>query len=283
MASSILTSETGVEKLGEEKLSLKDKSIHLSIEFRENQLLTTILDKYSNQYLAWTNFPINDKELSLNAVIKDELFSFSPSSVSIVLTKNSSILVPSLYFKKEALNSYLITQALNKPEETPCYDYIKNLDSYNLYTVNKSFYILRDKYPSAVLRHHISIFLEYILIENKNSQEDNVYVCIFPNYMDVAVLQLGKLTLSNRFYFENSNDFIYHLLWVYEQIGLNTEKTACTFYGEVEKNSDICKLSLKYIKKLKLGDRNEKATYSIPLNSLSPHKYRSLFTQYLCI
>ncbi len=283
MASSTLTSETRVEKLPEEKLSLKDKSIHLSLELRENQLLAAMLDKHSNQYLAWASFPINENDFSLNSITEDELFFFSPSSISIVLTKNSAVLIPSLYFKKEALSSYLGMQALSNPEETPCYDYIKNLDSYNLYTVNKSLYLLRDKYPNAVLRHHTSIFLEYILIENKNSQDDKVNVCIFPHYMDVAVLQSGKLILSNRFYFENSSDFIYHLLWVYEQIGLNTKKIACIFYGEVEKNSDIYKLSSKYIKQVKLGDRNEQASYSIPLNSLSPHKYRSLFTQYLCI
>ncbi len=273
---------TTVEKLTEEKFPLKNRSIHLSVEVREKQLLAALLDKHSNQYIAWASFPITEAESIIN-LLKDEFLSSSTSSTSVVFTPKSSILVPALYFKKEAVRDYLETQQLNKADESPCYDYIKNLDSYNLYTANKSLALLRDKYPNAVFRHHTSIFLEYILIENKNSKEDKVHVSIFTNYIDVAVLKEGKLILSNRYYFENGSDFIYNLLWVYEQMELNAEKVACIFYGEVEKASEIFKISSRYIKNVQLGHRNEQSAYSIPLNSLSAHKYRSLFTQYPCV
>jgi hypothetical protein len=274
---------TVIEKLAEEKLSLKNRSIHLSLELRENALLTALLDKHTNQYIGWALFPLSDKEFSFNKIAEDAFFSTSPASISIVFAQNSSLLVPALYFKKDSVKDYLQTQALDKTGETPCNDYIKNLDSYNLYTVNKALGIFQDKYPNAVFRHHTSIFLEYILIESKNRAVDSIHVCVFNNYMDVAVLQSGKLILSNRYYYQNSSDFIYNLLWVYEQMGLNAEKVACVFYGEIEKSSEIFKLSSTYIKSVKLGERNEQSTYAIPLNSLSPHKYRSLFTQYLCV
>jgi hypothetical protein len=277
--------ETGsvIEKLTEEKFPLKDRNLHLSLELRENQLLAALLDKRTNQYIAWASYPVNGKEFSLNTLAEDDLLSSPASGVSVVFTANNSILVPALYFKKEAVTDYLKTQLLDKPDEKANYDYIKNLDSYNLYTVNKAIDIFRNKYPNAVFRHHSSIFLEYVLIENKNAEQDKVYVSVFTNYMDVVVLQAGKLILSNRYTFENSNDFIYHLLWLYEQLSLNAEKVPCIFYGEIEKSSDTFKLATTYIKQVKLGERNEQSSYSIPLNSLSPHKYRSLFTQYLCV
>ncbi|HWY97490.1 MAG TPA: DUF3822 family protein [Bacteroidia bacterium] len=273
---------TTVEKLTEENFPLKNRRIHLSVEVREKQLLAALLDKHSNQYIAWASFPITETEPIINS-LKDEFLSTSTSSTSVVFTPNSSILVPALYFKKESVRNYLETQQLNKADECPCYDYIKNLDSYNLYTVSKNISVLQEKYPNAVFRHHTSIFLEYILIENKISKEDKVHVSIFTNYMDIAVLKEGKLILSNRYYFENGSDFIYNLLWVYEQMELNAEKVTCIFYGEVEKASEIFKLSSRYIKNVQLGQRNEQSAYSIPLNSLSAHKYRSLFTQYLCV
>ena len=274
---------TVVEKLVSEKFSLQNRAVHLSLELREKQLLAALLDKHSNQYAAWALFPINDKESPLHTILEDELLGHSFSSVSVVATANSALLVPALYFKKESVKDYLDAQQLSKPDETPCYDYIKSLDSYNLYTFNRTLDILRKKYPNASFRHHSSIFLEYVLIENKGSKEDKVYAQVFANYMDVVVLQAGKLILSNRFYFTTSSDFMYYLLWVYEQMGLNTSATPCVFYGEIEKSSEIFKLASNYVKLISLGQRNEQSTYSIPLNSLSPHKYRSLFTQYLCI
>ncbi|MGP8214062.1 MAG: DUF3822 family protein [Bacteroidia bacterium] len=283
MASNTLNISGIVEKLTEEKFPLKDRSIHTSIEIREKQLVVAILDKHSNQYICWASFLLEEKGNTLNNILEDEFLTQPSSSISIVFTPNSSILVPSPYFNKESVKDYLDTQLFNKTDETPLYDYIKNLDSYVLYTVNKTYAMLRNKYPNALFRHHSSIFLEYILIENKSTKEDTVLACVFTNYMDIAVLQRGKLVLSNRYYFENSSDFIYYLLWIYEQMILDVEKVQCIFYGEIEKASEIYKLSSRYIKNVTLGRRNEQSTYSIPLSSLSAHKYRSLFTQYLCV
>jgi hypothetical protein len=271
------------ELLTDEKLPLKNRSLHLSAELREEYLLACLFDKHSNQYIGWASYPVKGKENTLEKVLEEPIFN-SSATVSIAFAPNSSLLVPALYFKKEAAIDYLKQQQLDKANETPSYDYIKNLDSYNIYTINaKTLATLRDKFPSAIVRHQSSIFVEYLITENKNSQEDKVSVCVFNTYMDVVVLQGSKLILANRYYYENNSDFMYNLLWVFEQLKLNAEKTLCTFYGEIEKSSEIYSLSAKYIKKIKLGDKNEQASYSIPLNTLSPHKYRSLFTQFLCV
>lgn len=274
---------TVIEKITDEKFPLKNGSLHLSIEVRENQLLTALLDKHANKYIAWALFPLTEKEATLNTIFEDTLFSEPFISTSAVLTKNSALLVPALYFKKESVKDYLSTQQLNKPDEIACYDYIKNLDSYNLYTADKSIEAIRKKYPNVTFRHHSSIFIEDILIENKGHKDDKIHVAVFNNCMDVIVLQSGKLILSNRFYYQNSSDFMYYLLWIYEQMGMSTETIPCMFYGEIEKSSEIFKLASKYVKHISLGQRNEQSAYAVSLNSLSGHKYRSLFTQYLCI
>ena len=272
---------TEVEKLTGEKFPLTNRNLHLSIELRENQLLAVLLDKRSNQYIAWASYPLN-KDNSLDKILEDEMLITPTSSVSVAFTSNNYILVPALYFKKEALKDYLTTQQLYKTDETPCYDYIKNLDSYNLYTTGKSLDTLRKKYPGASFRHSSSLFLEQLLTENKNSEDDKVFACVFSNYVDVAVIQSGKLLLSNRYQFQNTNDFIYNLLWVYEQLKLNAEKVPCIFYGEIEKDSEPYKLSSRYIKKLSTGDKGMPPC-TAPLNTLQPHTYHSLFTQYLCV
>jgi hypothetical protein len=271
-----------VDRLSDEKFPIRNRSLHLSLELREKEVVACLLDKHLNKYIAWATFSINGKEKSTSDALKEDFFASTIADTSVVFTPNSSILVPALYFKKELVNDYLGFQQLDKLNETPCFDYIKNLDSYNLYTVNnESLSIMREVFPNASFRHHSSIFIEYLLIENKSMHEDKVYITVFNKYMDVAVLQSGKLVLSNRFYYENDSDFMYYLLWVYEQLNLDTEKVPCVFYGEI--NPEKFAAAGKYIQKTKLGARNEQSGYVGSLDKLTVYKYRSLFTQYLCV
>jgi hypothetical protein len=269
-------------RLSTEKFPLKDRSLHLSVEIREKEILACLLDKRLNSYIAWVSLPFNTKEANLAEILKDEVLNNSFASVSVVFVANSSLLMPALFFKKEAVNSYLKLQQLDKPDETACYDYIKNLDSYNIYSVKSDLLTkVKAAFPSATFRHHSSIFIEYLLIEHKAMHDEKVFVSVFTKYMDIVVLNGSKLILSNRFYFENSSDFMYYLLWAYEQLKLDSEKTPCEFYGEIDE--DKFNLAKKYLKKVKTGGKNEQSSYAAALDKLPAHRYRSLFTQYLCV
>lgn len=268
--------------VSDEKFPLVNRSLHLAIEVREHDLLACILDKHSNCYVAIEQIPFTGKDKDI--FHKNAILASKAASVSVVFTPNSSILVPAPFYKKESLPEYLKLQQLDKENEIPCYDLITSLDSYNLYTVNKDVLnLLRSHYPNASFRHHSSIFIEFVLIENKNSQDNKVFVSVFKSYMDVIVLKSGKLTLYNRFYYTTTADFMYYLLWVYEQMGTDTEKTSCTFYGDINTASETFTLASTYIKKITLGDKNKQSDYSHSLSKLPLHKYRSLFTQYLCV
>jgi len=271
-------------RLSDEKFPLSDRKLHLSVEIREHELLACLLDKYANSYLALEAIALTTNENLTLLLKQNEILSSKTASVSIVFTANNSILVPAPFFKKESVNDYLKFQQLDKENEIACYDYIKNLDSYNLYTFSKDTLIqLQKQYPNAAFRHHSSIFIEFLLVENKHTEDDKIFVSVFGSYMDVVVIKAGKLTLYNRFYYTNSADFIYYLLWVYEQMKLDTEKAPCIFYGEIEKSSEEYSIATKYIKAILLGEKSKQSDYSAALSILPQHKYRSLFTQYLCV
>lgn len=270
--------------LGGEGFSMPGKSLHLSVEVREHEILCCLLDKHSNCYIAWSRVKIAGKEDSVEKLLDDSVLSTEASSVSVVFAQNSSILVPAPFFKKELVNDYLGLQQLAVINETPCFDYIKNLDSYNLYTVNsRSLDVMQKKYPGASFRHTSSVFIEFVLLENKHLENSVTFVSVYNNYFDALVLKEGKLTLSNRFYYSTPNDFIFHILWVYDQLGLDNEKVPVIFYGEIEPGSDAYALANKYLGKVSLGGKNGQSGYDKALSVIPPHKYRSLFTQYLCV
>ena len=283
----ISASKNKSTSLGDSKFLLKDKNLHLSLETREDLIAACLLDKDSNRYLAFAIYQPKheeDYQAFLQRIMKEEMFDIPTSSISVVFCQNSSMLVPSGFFKKESVSDYLKTQNLLKPRETPFYDYIKNLDSYNLYAVNFNLLsLLESTYTKATFRHHSSIFIEYLLMLNKGSKEDEVHVYVFSGYMDLVVLRSGKLILYNRFAYQTASDFTYYLIWVYEQLKLNNEKTKCIFYGEIDEKSDIYKTAEKYISNTGKSGKNSRFTYNPMLESLAPHRFYSLFMQYLCI
>jgi len=282
------------ERVTLDKASLANKNLHLSIEVRESGLLACLLDKDTNQYLAWSSYnrseskswtgKATDIKRPIESILHEELLNYKCSDSSVVFTHNSAMLIPLSFFSQESLKGYLKQQNLIKQDETPCSDFIKNNDCYSVYAVNTADYSrLKEKYPQAIFRHHSSVFVEYLLALHKDSNKNEVHVYVFSGYMDVVALQSGKLLLYNRYYFQTPDDFTYFLLWVYEELKLKPDDSSCFFYGEIAESSEIFNLARKYLKNIRIAGKTTRFTFSPMLESLPAHRYYSLFMQYLCI
>jgi len=287
MANLRLVSLKEPDRFALDKASLVDKNLHLSLEIREVNLFASLLDKESNQYLAWASYSRKDDKnfkKPLIEILKEEMLNYKFASSSVVFTSNSAMLIPSTFFSSESVSDYLKQQNLIKQGETPCSDYIKNNDCYSVYAVDTSDYNnLKEKFPQAGFRHHSSIFVEYELAQNKGSNRNEVHVYIFQGYMDVVAIQAGKLLLYNRYYIQTSNDFTYFLLWLYEELKLKPDDSPCFLYGEIVEKSEMFDLAWRYLKNVRIAEKTSRFTFSPMVDSLPAHRYYSLFMQYLCI
>jgi hypothetical protein len=275
------------ERFTIDKVSLANKNVHLSIEVRENSIIACLLDKDTNQYLAWSSYNRKDAKgvkRSLDSILKEEMLNIKCSSSSVVFTEHSAMLIPSSFFSQDSVRDYLKQQNLIKPGETPCSDFIKNNDCYSVYSVDTDEHkLLKERYPQAAFRHHSSVFVEYLLALHKDSTKNEVHVYVFDGYMDVVALQAGKLILYNRYAIQTANDFTYFLLWVYEELKLKPEDSSCFFYGDITEKSEMFTLVLKYLKNVRIAEKTSRFTFSSQLDSLPAQAYYSLFMQYLCI
>jgi hypothetical protein len=275
------------ERFAGDKFSLADKNLHLSVEVRENNVFACLLDKDASQYLAWASYNRRDgkdNKRSLESILQEEMLNHKCSSSSVVFTHNSAMLIPASFFSQTSLPDYLKQQNLIKLGETPCSDFIKNNDCYSVYAADTVDYsVLKEKYPQAAFRHHSSVFVEYLMALTKGSRRNEVHVYIFSGYMDVVALQSDKLILYNRYYFQTPNDFTYFLIWVYEELKLKPADCPCFVYGEISEQSEMFDLAWRYLKNVRVAEKTTRFTFSSLLESIPPHRYYSLFMQYLCI
>jgi hypothetical protein len=283
----IISLDNKQDRFAGDKFSLTGKNLHLSIEVREINLLACLLDKDSNQYLAWSSFNRRDGKDTerLNDMLAEEMLNHECSSSSVVFAHNSAMLIPSAFFSQDSVKDYLKQQNLIKQDETPCSDFIKNNDCYSVYAANTDDYtLLKAKYPQAAFRHHSSVFVEYIMALHKDDANKNeVHVFVFQGYMDVVALQAEKLLLYNRYYFQTPNDFTYFLLWLYEELKLKPEDSPCFFYGEIAEKSEMFDLAWRYLKNIRIAENTKRFTFSPILENIPQHRFYSLFMQYLCI
>lgn len=284
---STIKARTSVEKFSSHSLPVKKGNHHLTLEWQDTHLLAALLDKGVNEYITLLIYPLNeekDKTSSLKKLLDEPVFHSSISGVSVAFTQGKSSLVPALFFRKEKAKEYLHILGIDKAGEDVCCDYIKSNDSYNLYTIEKGMKeAILDRFPSALFRHHSTVFIESLLIENKNSKATFTALCLLPGIMDALVIKEGNLLLHNRFNIMNDHDIAYYTLWIYEQLQLDAETVPCLFYGEAGNESESFRLCSNYIKTVNMGAGNENFTYSFPLLALPVHKYRFLFSQYQCV
>ena len=275
------------ERVAGDTFLLADKNLHLSMEIRENNVFACLLDKEINQYLAWASYNRRDgKDMkrSLDSILKEEMLNYKCSSSSIVLTHNTAMLIPATFFTPVSVMEYLKQQNLIKLGETPCSDFIKNNDCYSVYAVDTVDYtVLKEKYPQAIFRHHSSVFVEYLMALHKGSKTNEVHVFVFPGYIDVVALQPDKLLLYNRYHYHTPNDFAYFLIWVYEELKLKPVDCPCFLYGEIMEKSEMFDLAWRYLKNVRIAEKTARFTFSNMLENIPPHRYYSLFMQYLCI
>ena len=76
------------------------------------------------------------------------------------------------------------------------------------------------------------------------------YVNVSKHGLDIVFIDNEKLILSNSFEFYSKEDFIYHILFTFEQLKLDPNESPVYFTGNIYKASDLYKIAYKYIRNI---------------------------------
>lgn len=264
---------------------------HLSIQIGLGGFSLCILDTVRNKYILLKHIHFNPpilKELLLNklkAFLYSERFLKKQyKKVSLSLINQNSILVPESLFNKENLTSYFrFTKVLSDNDEL-FFNKLINTSAYNVFALQSGMAeLLNDFFPVLHIFHHSTPFIENVLRSNRTRmQEKRVYIGIHRLFFDIVVAEGEKLLLSNSFSYNNANDLVYYILYVYKQLELASESTVLIVSGEVASNSKHIELITKYIKHVKLAQFSERYFYSYTFNKLPDQYFTNLINLYNC-
>ncbi len=264
---------------------------HLSVEVNNDALAYAVLDLERNKYLLLERFMFQHAHSSeqlaqeIKQVFYQKGFRWNNfKSQSMVFFSPKFTLVPSALFDVALTQTYLDFNSPVLESEVVIAGNIKNFESHCVYAVQRDLaQTLQDLFPAAKRMHTFGPLLEILAASFKNKSGKNVLVHLQQGHFELIVVEEQKLLFANIFDYKSAEDFLYYLLFVFEQLKINPEKTDVLLLGEVEKNSAIYSIMTKYIRNIHFGSRPEQFEYSYVFDGTARHFYYNLFSQSLCV
>ena len=231
----------------------------LSFAVANTTLSFCVIDLITGKIKLHKSYTINpnnvlDEEL-LKIFVENPILEEKFDDVVVLHNSNLNTFVPSSLFDPNYLGSYL--QYNSKVFETDyfAYDYLDTYDLNNVFIpyTNINNYLL-DHYNSFDYKNCNSIFVKKALDFSKNNDAKQVWVHFQEDRFEIVVTKNKNLLLFNTFIYKTLEDFIYYLLFTYEQLKLNPEIVPVQFIGAISEASDAFKIAYKYIRNCSILD-----------------------------
>ena len=240
-------------------ISLKPlKDNRLSIQFNLDGFSFCIYNNSSNKEIYFYEYEFEESlNTPENLLLKiEEIFKNDTQlqndfiSVTVIHQNNLSTIVPNQFFDEKELATYLNYNIKTLITDFISFDSIDILKAKNVYVpyVNINNYLFQN-FGEFEYKHHSTVLIEKLLKATK-SDKKTMYVNVGKTTLDIVVIDNKKLLLSNTFSYNSKEDFIYYILFVAEQLNLDTLEFPLYFTGNITLDTAIFKLTYKYIKNI---------------------------------
>jgi hypothetical protein len=238
---------------------IADKNFQkLSIQVSLNGLSFCVADTVSHK-IRYSDTIVFPEELNIIAVQaqleqlfkKHELHQKQFDEVTVVHKNTLFGLVPKALFDPNSLSEYLKFNTRVFPTDTLAYDEVENQDMVNVYVpyANINNYVY-DIFGEFTFLHNGTITIQAILNGYGSHKEAICYAHVSKKQLDVCVIAQKRLLLYNSFLYDTKEDFAYYLLFVLEQLELDTDQVSVKLFGAIEEDDPIYNLCQNYIENI---------------------------------
>lgn len=198
------------------------------------------------------------------------------TDVKVIYAHRLYALVPRPYFLEEKLSDYLKfnTRLMSTDELT--FDKLKAENANLVYVpftnINN---FLFDEFGAFTFKHAVGLFVDQC--KQEENEGVNVYINVFPTHFDLCVFDEKNLKICNSFDYFSPEDFVYYVLFVFEQLTLDPETVALFLCGEIDKDSKTFDLLFTYVRDVSFLEKDQGLTFkNTPLEEAELHYYQLL-------
>lgn len=231
----------------------------LSIQINLSGLSFCILNKTSNTIEVLYSIYFEEK-FNTNKVLQELLSQFETKkefsepfeNVNIIYQNELCAIVPNELFKEEDLENYLRFNVKVLNTDFINFDSLEEVNAKTVFIpylkINNK---LLDEFNSINYYHSSNILIDKAIKLNKEKilSTEAIYININQFNFEVVVLNSNnELLLYNFFEYFSKEDFIYYILFITEQLGLDNESIKVFLSGKISEENSLFKIAYKYLR-----------------------------------
>ena len=268
----------------------------LSVRIAADSVSFCLADPDRNTYIQLASFEnsgfsgIRRLEKEIVEEMFEDVISLHPwlrgkfASVNILFEDCRYTLLPLPLFDQNNYQSNYAFNFTNTTGEEVLYTPLPVSDAVLIYGVPEGLVeSLKKRYPIIGFYH--SNFPLLVAFINKYRNVDNqgsVLVNFRKGAMDILILSGRKLQLVNSYSCKTDEDALYFLVFAIEQIGLNPETVELHLSGMIERDNTLHILINKYVRNVRLIERNDDFRYCYAFERIEGHQFFNLLNLNLC-
>lgn len=183
--------------------------------------------------------------------------------VVIIYATDVYTLVPRSLFEETKASEYLKFNSKILTNDFVAHDTIEGHDVVVVYVpyMNVNNYMF-DRFGSFKYFHSLSVLLKTWLTSEKYSEKPRAYVHVLENTFDLVIVRDGKLALANTYNYRTPEDFIYYILFSFEQLKLNPDTLEVQVYGNIQREDDLFEILYRYVRNVDLiSERSKRSQF----------------------
>ncbi len=243
----------------------------MSIRLLSNGLSFLYLNKKTKEIEALQEYVISgyehisEYELYINKILEKEIgVGHTFENVILSIHSPKSMLIPLPFFEQgQERQLYAFTDTLSADQEVLTKE-IKPIEAVQLWVVSSKLKHILDKFfPEAIWQHYSYPILEQQLKQsNSDFTKDSISIGLNKEFLDIIVINKGKLRFFNTFRYKTKEDALYYLLSSFKQLNLNPEKIIIEGYLENHSLIETITFLQNYIPNINFPTASSKWIYS---------------------
>ncbi len=214
----------------------------------------------------------------------DKLLQKKYAAVRLGVVNQYATLIPERLFDEKEQTAYLINLLPIHENETLLNNKLEKPAARQLFKLPSDLYRLMQSYfPAGRILHAYTCLINGFLKLHEADAGNQVFANVRSDVLHIVVFNEGTLSFSNSFKFTDVKDFIYYVLMVYKQFGLNPNEQKLLLSGYIRRESEIYKLLYRYIRYVEFVPFPKEFLFgSNFISTVEEHTYFDLFQLALC-
>lgn len=178
--------------------------------------------------------------------------------VRLIFSDKLFTLVPNQYFKEELASDFIEFNSFILPNDPIENQLIESIETQVVYSYAEEIEDLAKViFPNATLEITHSAYQLISKLISHTYQPTDFYIWFDIHHIECVVFKNKKLTLYNIFEVQTTEDILYYILFVAEQLKIDVNDVPVTLLGNTSEHEKSIEAMKKYIRFVQIGIENQ--------------------------